>query len=136
MMGHLDARAIAPGVPTSLAPEAYDYLRDELGFEGVAITDSMGMGAVMRPGKPAVDALNAGADLLLMPPDTRNTHAVVTEAIENGVIPRERVEEAAARVVALQLWQQRRADAVPLPDDAAITRRAQAAAAALEAAGG
>ncbi len=135
MMGHLDARALAPGVPTSLAPEAYDLLRDELGFEGVAITDSMGMGAVMRPGKPAVDAINAGADLLLMPPDTRNTHEVVTEAIENGVIPRERVEEAAARVVALQLWQQRQADAVPLPAPAVVTRHAQAAAAALEAAG-
>ena len=135
MMGHLDARALAPGVPTSLAPEAYDLLRDELGFEGVAITDSMGMGAVMRAGKPAVDAINAGADLLLMPPDTRNTHAVVTEAIENGVIPRERVEEAAARVVALQLWQQRQADAVPLPAPAVVTRHAQAAAAALDAAG-
>ncbi len=135
MMGHLDSRAIAPGVPTSLAPEAYDFLRDELGFEGVAITDSMGMGAVMRPGKPAVDALNAGADLLLMPPDTRNTHAVVTEAIKNGEIPRERIEEAAARVVALQLWQQRQADAVPLPAPAVVTSRAQEAATALDAAG-
>jgi beta-N-acetylhexosaminidase len=101
----------------------------------VTTTDSMYMGAVMRPGKPAVDALNAGADLLLMPPDTRNTHAVVTEAIESGEVPRERVEEAAARVVALQLWQQRRADAVPLPPPAEVTRRAQAAAAALAAAG-
>jgi beta-N-acetylhexosaminidase len=136
MMGHLDAGAIAPGVPTSLAPEAYDLLRDELGFEGVAITDSMGMGAVMRPGKPAVDAINAGADLLLMPPDTRNTHAVVTKAIESGEIPRERVEEAAARVVALQLWQQRQADAVPLPAPAVVTSRARAPAAALDAAGG
>jgi beta-N-acetylhexosaminidase len=135
MVGHLDATAIAPGVPTSLAPEAYDLLRDELGFEGVAITDSMGMGAVMRPGKPAVDALNAGADLLLMPADARSTHATVTQAIANGVIPRERIEEAAARVVALQLWQQRQADAVPLPAPAVVTQRAQAAAAALVTAG-
>ena len=135
MVGHLNVPAIAPGVPTSLAPEAYDFLRDELGFDGVAITDSMGMGAVMRPGKPAVDALNAGADLLLMPPDTRRTHQVVADAIESGEIPRERVEEAAARVVALQLWQQRQADAVPLPAPAEITRRAEEAAAALVDAG-
>ena len=136
MVGHLDSEAIAPGVPTSLAPEAYDLLRDQLGFEGVAITDSMGMGAVQRPGsKPAVDAINAGADLVLMPADTRATHATVAEAIESGEIPRERIEEAAARVVALQLWQQRQADAVPLPAPAVVTRRAQAAAAALEAAG-
>jgi beta-N-acetylhexosaminidase len=137
MVGHLDVPAIAPGVPTSLAPEAYEFLRDELGFEGVAITDSMGMGAVNRPGtKPAVDALKAGADLVLMPADTRGTHATVTEAIQSGEIPRERIEEAAARVVALQLWQQRQADDVPLPAPAAITGRAQAAAAALVAAGG
>lgn len=136
MVGHLNVPAITPGVPTSLAPEAYEFLRDELGFEGVAITDSMGMGAVMRPGKPAVDALNAGADLLLMPPDTRRTHRVVADAIASGEIPRERVEEAAARVVALQLWQQRQADAVPLPAPAEITRRAEEAAAALAAAGG
>ena len=137
MVGHLDVPAIAPGVPTSLAPEAYELLRDELGFDGVAITDSMGMGAVNRPGtKPAVDALNAGADLVLMPADTRSTHATVTEAIQSGEIPRERIEEAAARVVALQLWQQRQADAVPLPAPAAITARAQAASAALIAAGG
>jgi beta-N-acetylhexosaminidase len=136
MVGHLNVPAIAPGVPTSLAPEAYEFLRDELGFEGVAITDSMGMGAVMRPGKPAVDALKAGADLLLMPPDTRRTHRVVAAAIESGEIPRERVEEAAARVVALQLWQQRRADAVPLPAPAEIARRAEDAAAALVATGG
>ena len=136
MVGHLDSQAIAPGVPTSLAPETYDLLRDELGFEGVAITDSMGMGAVQRAGTPAVDAINAGADLVLMPADTRSTHATVTEAIKSGEIPRERIEEAAARVVALQLWQQRQADAVPVPPAAIVTSRAQAASAALVAAGG
>ena len=73
MIGHLDVRALAPGVPSSLAPETYDLLRDELGFEGVAVTDSLGMGAVAGLDKPAVTALNAGADLLLMPADTRAT---------------------------------------------------------------
>ena len=41
MIGHLDVEAIAPGVPSSLAPETYAYLRDDLGFEGVAITGEM-----------------------------------------------------------------------------------------------
>ena len=78
MMSHLDLTAIAPGVPASLAPEVYDLLRDDLGFEGVAITDSLGMGAVASSFKPAVAALEAGADLLLMPVDTVETHRVVT----------------------------------------------------------
>lgn len=115
MMGHLDVRAVDPGVPSSLSPEVYDLLREDVGFEGVTITDSLGMGAVMGRPKPAVTALNAGADLLLMPPDTRNTHAVVTAAIESGEVTRERAEEAAAAVVALQLWQARVASEVAVP---------------------
>lgn len=124
MVGHLDVTAIAPGVPTSLAPQTYALLRDDLGFEGVAITDSLGMGGVMSRPSPSIDALAAGADLLLMPADTRVAHAQVTQAIESGAVPRARVEEAAARVVALQRWQQRAAAAAPVPADAA----AQAAA--------
>jgi beta-N-acetylhexosaminidase len=119
-------------VPSSLAPEVYELLREDLGFEGVAITDSLGMGAVAATFKPAVAALNAGADLLLMPVDTAETHRVVTKAIDDGEVSRERAEEAAARVVALQLWQQRAAAATPVPAD--VASLAQEAAAALTAA--
>ena len=132
MMSHLDLTAIAPGVPASLAPEVYDLLRDDLGFEGVTITDSLGMGAVAASWKPAVAALEAGADLLLMPVDTVETHRVVTQAITDGEVSRERAEEAAARVVALQMWQQRAAAATPVPAD--VTSVAGEAAAALVAA--
>ena len=132
MTSHLDLTAIAPGVPASLAPEVYDLLRDDLGFEGVAITDSLGMGAVAASWKPAVAALNAGADLLLMPVDTAETHRVLTRAITAGDVTRERAEEAAARVVALQMWQGRAAEAVPVPAD--VETLAGEAAAALSAA--
>ena len=53
MLSHLDLTAIAPGVPASMAPEVYDLLRDDLGFEGVTITDSLGMGAVGGRPTPA-----------------------------------------------------------------------------------
>ena len=132
MTSHIDLTAIAPGVPASLAPEVYDLLRDDLGFEGVAITDSLGMGAVAASWKPAVAALNAGADLLLMPVDTAETHRVLTRAITAGDVTRERAEEAAARVVALQMWQGRAAEAAPVPAD--VETLAGEAAAALSAA--
>lgn len=125
MVGHLDVAAIAPGVPTSLAPQTYQMLRNELGFDGVAITDSLGMGGVMSRPSPSVDALAAGADLLLMPADTRLAHAQVTQAIESGAVPRARAEEAAARVVALQMWQQRAAATTPVPSDAATQTAAR-----------
>ena len=134
MVGHLDVEALAPGVPSSLAPEVYAYLRDELGFEGVAITDSLGMGAVVATRKPAVAAINAGADLLLMPADTRLAHETLTKAINDGEITRERIEEAAARVIALQRWQARIAADTPVPDD--VTAQAEAASAALAEAAG
>ncbi|RYC10867.1 glycoside hydrolase family 3 N-terminal domain-containing protein [Nocardioides zhouii] len=132
MMSHLDLTSIAPDVPASMAPEVYDLLRDDLGFEGVTITDSLGMGAVAGRPTPALQALEAGADLLLMPVDTAVTHQIVVDAIESGAVSRERVEEAASRVVALQMWQARLAAQRPVPADVAV--RAQAASADLESA--
>jgi beta-N-acetylhexosaminidase len=132
MVAHLDVASVAPGVPSSLAPEIYDLLRDEIGFEGVTLTDSLGMGAVVGRPEPALTAFNAGADLLLMPPDPARTHDVLTKAIESGRVTRERAEEAAARVVALQLWQQRTAEENPVPAD--VAARAAAAAQQLSAA--
>ncbi|GAA1930499.1 glycoside hydrolase family 3 protein [Nocardioides hwasunensis] len=132
MLSHLDLTSIAPGVPASMAPEVYSMLRDDLGFEGVTITDSLGMGAVGGRPKPALQALQAGADLLLMPVDTATTHQIVVDAIASGEISRERVEEAAARVVAVQMWQARLAAQRPVPDD--VVDRARAASADLLAA--
>ncbi len=129
MMSHLDLTSIAPDVPASMAPEVYDLLRDDLGFEGVTITDSLGMGAVAGRPTPALQALEAGADLLLMPVDTAVTHQIVVDAINSGDVSRERVEEAAARVVALQMWQARLAAQRPVPAD--IVERARAASADL-----
>ncbi len=133
MVAHLDVQAMQPGTPSSQAPKVYDYLRDELGFEGVAITDSLGMGAALSRDFPAVRALRAGADLLLMPVDPAKTHELVVDAIESGQVTRERAEEAATRVVAAQLWQQRVAREVPVPAD--VEARAERAAADLAAVG-
>lgn len=131
MMAHIEVSAIAPDHAGSLDAAMYALLRDDLGFGGVAITDSLGMGGALAEPFPAVKALNAGADLLLMPVDTRVTHGIVVTAIDDGTIARERAEDAAARVIALQHWQARVAASTPVPAD--VTARAEAAAAALTA---
>ena len=95
----------------------------------MTITDSLGMGAVGGRPTPALQALEAGADLLLMPVDTATTHRIVVDAIRSGAIERARVEEAAARVVAVQLWQARVAARRPVPPD--VVERARAASADL-----
>ncbi|MCE5287783.1 MAG: glycosyl hyrolase family 3 [Nocardiaceae bacterium] len=130
MVGHLNVQAVAPGMPSTLAPEIYKLIRDDLKFEGVAITDSMGMGAVTSRDKPEVSALLAGADLVLMPADTAIAHSAIKAAIDSGKLSRDLVIGKVAKVIALQLWQQRVADEKAIPAD--ISTQAVRAASALE----
>ena len=105
MLNHLQYAALDPDRPASLSPRAYALLRD-MGFEGVAMTDSVGMGAVnLRWDFPAaaVEAVAAGADAVLT---TDGRHAVrmrdaLVEAVRTGRLPEQRLSEAAARVTAL-----------------------------------
>ncbi|MBD7918812.1 hypothetical protein H9657_11065 [Cellulomonas sp. Sa3CUA2] len=105
MLNHVQYAALDPDRPASLSPRAYALLRD-MGFEGVAITDSVGMGAVnLRWDFPAaaVEAVAAGADAVL----TTDGHQAVrmrdalVEAVRTGRLPEQRLTEAAARVTAL-----------------------------------
>ncbi|KAE8762679.1 glycoside hydrolase family 3 N-terminal domain-containing protein [Georgenia thermotolerans] len=137
MLGHVDVTAWDPGVPASVSPAAYRVLREDLGFSGVAVTDSLGMGAlgaVGGPGEVAVAALEAGADLLLNPADNAAAQAAVVAAIKDGTLDRARVDEAAGRVIALLRHQDALAAAAgPVgPEDVG---GAAPAAAALRAAG-
>ncbi|MCY4725185.1 hypothetical protein NYO98_02765 [Nocardioides sp. STR2] len=105
MVGHLDVRAVDPRVPSSLSRKVVTgLLRDELGFEGLVVTDALEMAAVTRgrdPGRTAVQALRAGSDVLLMPPSPAVARAAVVRAVRGGTLPRRRVEQAAARQIAL-----------------------------------
>ncbi|WP_062131628.1 glycoside hydrolase family 3 N-terminal domain-containing protein [Demequina aestuarii] len=107
MMAHIAVPEWGDG-PASLEPAAYEYLREVLGFEGVAMTDALNMGAVQgtqASGQAAVAALAAGADLLLMPPDPRVARDAIVAAVGSGEVPRERLDEAAARMILLSRWQ-------------------------------
>ncbi len=104
MVGHLLYPAIDPERPASLSPDAVSLLRRELGFEGVVVTDDLGMvGASGEepPGRVAVEAVKAGADLLIVVgpyEDQVEAYEAVIGAVEAGEIPRGRVEEAFRRV--------------------------------------
>lgn len=110
MTGHIAADALEPGVPASLSGPTYAALRG-LGFNGVAVTDALNMGAVDKQypaGTAAVKALAAGADLLLMPTDVAQAHAAVVQAVASGSLPAERLDEAARRVATMMIWQSRK----------------------------
>lgn len=107
MMGHI-ALAEWGGEPATLAPGAYDYLRKDLGFTGVAITDAMNMGAIVnhyQPGEATVLALAAGADMVLMPADTDAAITAIVAAVNSGDLLRERLDEAASRSILMMRWQ-------------------------------
>jgi beta-N-acetylhexosaminidase len=109
MTGHIAVPALEPGVPASLSRPTYAALRG-LGFNGVAITDALNMGAVQKHypgGSAAPAALAAGADLLLMPADVGLAHAAIVQAVAAGSLPAERLTEAAQRVATMMTWRGR-----------------------------
>lgn len=107
MTGHLDVPAIDGGVPASLSRKVVTKsLRDALGFEGIVISDSLGMGAVMSRypgGDAAVEAIKAGSDLALMPADNDQAYAAVLAALRSGEIPEQQARDSATRVIAYLL---------------------------------
>jgi beta-N-acetylhexosaminidase len=105
MSGHLDARSVDPGIPASFSrPVLVDLLRGRLGFQGVTVTDAMNMAPARRwpPGEAAVRAILAGNDLLLMPPDLAAAQRGLLDALRSGRLPRQRLVEAATRVMTLR----------------------------------
>lgn len=113
MFGHL-AYTSVDSAPASLSPEWHRIAREEMGFDGVAVTDDLGMleasgiAAYADPVANAVTALAAGNDLVLAvmfsTPDSAT--AVVdgiVAAVDAGTLPALRLEEAAVRVAALRL---------------------------------
>ena len=82
-----------------------DWLRGELGFEGIAMADDFAMAAVaargISPGDATVEALNAGMDMVMTWPQSIDAvHAAILEALAAGQLPRERLLQAAERVIA------------------------------------
>ncbi|MEN3343865.1 MAG: beta-N-acetylhexosaminidase [Arthrobacter sp.] len=126
MTGHIAVSALEPGVPASLSKPAYETLRG-MGFQGVAVTDALNMGAVadQYPDDSAAPlALAAGADLLLMPARVEVAHAAIVHAVRSGTLPAERLTEAAQRVATMMIWRGRAgAPAGTAPGSGAETSR-------------
>ena len=80
-------------------------LRQQLSFEGVVLTDALGMGAITNEytsAEAAVNAIEAGCDILLCPDDLRESFEAVTESVENGTISEERINESVYRILRLK----------------------------------
>lgn len=106
MIGHLIVRE-AGDQPALLSHKLVtELLRQELGFTGVVMTDSLQMQAMTdhyTSAEIAVGAVKAGVDLLLCPRDLEAAVQALTEAVESGEISRERLDESVLRILRLKL---------------------------------
>ena len=105
MTAHVSVPGVlGPGAPpATLSPEFMtDLLREELGFEGILFTDALNMGAITEgygAGEAAVRALEAGADVILIPASVPDAIEAVVEAAEQGRITRERIDASVRRIL-------------------------------------
>ena len=110
MTAHIVLDAVDGEEPATLSrPVLTGLLRERLGFQGLIVTDALEMGAVTKgsggagAGEAAVRAIEAGADVLLMPSDPRAAVTALSQAVESGRLSRDRLLDSASRMIAT-LW--------------------------------
>jgi beta-N-acetylhexosaminidase len=105
MTAHLAVPALEPdNIPATVSSKIITgVLREELGFHGLVVTDAMdmqGLSLLFDSGEASVRAIQAGADVLLMPKRPEEAIRALVAAVEKGTISRKRLDESVNRVLA------------------------------------
>lgn len=111
LAGHISMPNVTgDNVPATLSYQLLTgILRQELGFDGIIITDAMNMGAITQyysSGEAAVTAIQAGVDMVLMPYDFKSAYQAVLEAAQSGTISQERIDESVGRILKVKYKKQ------------------------------
>ena len=112
MLGHLALPSLIGDrtTPASIAKAVgEDLLRTQLGFRGLIVTDALTMGALRNvpgytAGEIAVRAFEAGADVILSPPDVEQAHTALTAAVRSGRITEARLNQSLQRILGAKAW--------------------------------
>ena len=104
MVAHMSLpNVIGYTIPASLSPYLLqNILRQQMGFDGIIITDAMNTGAIAESytsADAAVQAVRAGADMILMPDDLWGAYTAVVHAVENGQISEKQIDDAVRRIL-------------------------------------
>ena len=108
MTAHIAVPALDDsGVPATLSPKILTgILREQMGFKGIIVTDALEMGGIAKgykQGEASVRAIEAGADVLLMPSDPHAAIEGVLAAVKSGRITKQRLDASVARLLTAKL---------------------------------
>ena len=103
LVAHIIMPAFDGDSPASLSTQVYDYLRQELGDDIVAVTDDLDMGAIEsycgNDISPAVEAVKAGCDILTLS-DYASAMNDILKSVRSGEIDEDRIDESVERILA------------------------------------
>jgi len=105
MTAHISIPAIdpTPNLPATLSkPIITDYLREKMGFKGLIVSDSMGMGGITTlyaQDLAAAMAVEAGVDIILLTPEPEIVLSSLVGAVKNGQISEARIDESVNRIL-------------------------------------
>ncbi|UJF32115.1 beta-N-acetylhexosaminidase [Paenibacillus hexagrammi] len=109
MVAHILLPKVDADYPASMSGKIMtDLLRKEMGFEGVIMTDDMTMGAIVKNytiGEAAVQAVSAGANVIMVGHEYSNVETVVqelTRAVEDKRISMNAIDESVTRIIRLK----------------------------------
>ena len=114
MIAHITVPAVEPDPdkPASISSKVITgLLKGELGFRGLVVTDALDMGALTRvfPGSPAqvsaaeaVQAIQAGNDMVIIPADLEGAYNGLLQAVRDGVLTPKRIDESVLKILRLK----------------------------------
>jgi beta-N-acetylhexosaminidase len=108
MTAHISVPALdpTPNLPATLSyPILTGLLRKKMGFKGLIVTDALGMGGIIGTfsrREAAVRAVQAGVDMLLLPPEPAEAIDALVQAVSSGEIPESRIDASVAKILELK----------------------------------
>lgn len=108
MVSHVKVNAFDSKRPASLSKKVHRYLRNEMGFEGVIITDGLGMAGLTDfaggdSGKAAVMAVKAGNDMLCVTTSCKTCYKALRNAVKNGEISKAQLDRSVKRILMMKI---------------------------------
>ena len=101
-----------PNKIATISPEIVDgFLKKDLGFKGVVLTDALEMRGMTRLYNPmngnpaaqaAVDAVKAGCDMVMVPTDLGDAFHAILKAVQSGEIPESRIDDSVRKILSLK----------------------------------